>query len=394
MRLAQNLVALDLRLLSPSRAVVTTALLFVAQATSACDREIVHPTRGNIPRDEELAHVISIANSVVTDPNLRHWAHSLSGLVEVLRIGAQEGEASRVFGKVQDVAMGNAGIIYVLDTGLNEIQLFNLRGEYVGELGPAEDLFGEFVAPQAMALDGRGRVVVADLYRNLKTFERQPSGAVVAHTYRLPAAPRDLCAIGDVVYVQGFRFEGGSIHKLLPTGDVSSFGMEYQADHWLVRQRLSRGPIGCVGSTHTIVGALATLPVIYGYSTTGTLLWVSKLSDFTSPTIVEGQDRKGHYIREESTDFDIARRLVWLEEDYVLLQVGRFDSKAARDGKEYSLLRTYLVSAQSGDGVFVGEGVEEVFAFHAPYLVTARQDPVPQVRIFQLGDLADATIHR
>ena len=68
------------------------------------------------------------------------------------------------------VAIDGSGNIYALGSFNNAIFKFSPDGKYVNKFGGAGDKPGQFRAPQAIAVDGKGRVLVSDI-RGVQIFD-------------------------------------------------------------------------------------------------------------------------------------------------------------------------------------------------------------------------------
>ena len=60
------------------------------------------------------------------------------------------------------LAVDGAGRVYVADSGNQRIQVFTPDGEYIREWGGYGEKQGRFVWPRGVAIDASGRVYVAD----------------------------------------------------------------------------------------------------------------------------------------------------------------------------------------------------------------------------------------
>ena len=83
------------------------------------------------------------------------------------------------------IAVDGEGNIYLLGTFNNAVFKFNPKGKYVNKFGSDGDQPGQFRAPFAIAVDGRGRIYVSD-FKGIQVFENDgryidlidPEGAI------------------------------------------------------------------------------------------------------------------------------------------------------------------------------------------------------------------------
>jgi len=92
-------------------------------------------------------------------------------------IGALEGADWETFGGVAQVAFDARDNLYVLDRGNHRVLVFDAQGKFVRQLGKQGGGPGEFAAPNGLAVEPDGRVIVADAaHRNYTIF--RPDGAL------------------------------------------------------------------------------------------------------------------------------------------------------------------------------------------------------------------------
>ena len=90
-------------------------------------------------------------------------------------IGAMEGADWETFGDVAQVAFDARDNLYVLDRGNHRVLVFDAQGKFVRQLGKQGSGPGEFGAPNGIAIEPDGRVIVADAaHRNYTIF--RPDG--------------------------------------------------------------------------------------------------------------------------------------------------------------------------------------------------------------------------
>lgn len=319
---------------------------------------------------------------------LHETAQRFSRAQEIRAIGALEGADHEVFGKVEDIAVDGEERMFVLDSRYNNVRMHRGGGDFVRAFGGPGRGPDELMSPEALQRDRRGRLIVADRHNRLKVFAPEDSSFVNVRTIPVEFVPEDFCLLDDAIFVQGARTDGGVIHVFSETGEaVRSFGEAYRSRNWLVRNQLSDGPIACSEEAKTVVTMFKYLPVIYGYSPEGNLKWTSRLADFRPMNIVEKVGQRGEPVvsyRPLDHDFDFAVSLEAMPGGYVIVQTGRQTAESVEDRREYAELRTYLVSAQTGEGVYVGNHLPRVGAVTNRHLFTAVGEPFPQIRIYDL----------
>jgi hypothetical protein len=347
-----------------------------------------HPTSVNIPARGSLAAFIPMKDELNGPGELRRYARALRDARLLWTVGRMDGDQSQVFGNVEDIAVDEEGRLYVLDSRYNNVRIHDRAGAAVGVFGGPGRGPGELMSPEAIERDAQGRLVVADRFNTLKVFERRGDRFESTRSIPVRFVPEDFCLLGDRIFVQGVRRDGGVIHAFSATGDsVVSFGAPYRSENWLVRNQLSDGPIACNEPSSTVVAMFKYLPVIYGYGPGGEVKWVSQLADFRPIGITEEVEGEGTPVvafspREDGHDLVAA---LMSTGPFVLVQTARHTVASIAEQKEFQELRTYLVEAATGNGVYVGNHLPRLAAVAGDCAYAAVNDPHPQVRVFQVA---------
>ena len=70
------------------------------------------------------------------------------------------------------IAVDAAGVIYVVDTMFDNIQLFNITGSFLFTIGGRGTGYGEFWLPSGLFLDDQNKLYVCDTYnRRVQIFQ-------------------------------------------------------------------------------------------------------------------------------------------------------------------------------------------------------------------------------
>lgn len=369
-------------------------LAAACEGTAGTSSKVEHPTAENIPPDAELAHVVTMAAPSREPGDLRSFAERLARSREALAIGVLEGGRHEIFGAVEDIEGDPEGRVMVLDSRYNELRAYGPDGRFEFAFGRPGRGPNEFLSPEAFAADARGRVVVADRNNQLKVFRRNGEGLEYERTIHLQFVPEDFCLLGETLYVQGVhQTENAVVHAFTLSGDrLRSFGEPYRSKNPLVRAQMSDGPLACSEDAGTIVTMFEHLPVVFGYAPTGELRWTTRIADFRPMRITEGFEPDGRpYIQQEGQDgYDMATHMLAIPGGYVLLQITHTGPSNGASGPGEEELRTYLLSAATGEGVYVGDQLPRIYDFAGPFLFAGMNDPFPQVKVLEVGGAGGA----
>jgi hypothetical protein len=162
----------------------------VIDMTSTIDRVDITPSDVTIPfqsQQQFIATPLDADGDVVLTGNTWEWACGEENIASVdgtglVRSGGSlvpagapawigsQGEGAGQFVWPQDVAVGPAGHVYVVDSGRGRLIKFDAAGNFIQEWGSSGDGPDELETPWAIAVDGDGSTYVAD--EAIKRFRR------------------------------------------------------------------------------------------------------------------------------------------------------------------------------------------------------------------------------
>ena len=371
---------------------VTTCKSPDADEAITSGQRIVHPISMAIPGFDQ-AHNFIVANPATDgDSDMQAVVRALLSATETMTLGLLEGERHEMFGSIADIDVDADGNMYVLDSQFSEIRVYSAEGTFVYAIGRAGQGPNEFSAPRFLDVNRSGRVIVADQNYGIKIFERTGDTHGLAATVPLSFAPKGMCVENDILHVQGSRAEDlSAIFSFSLSGDrLGSFGASYESSSLAVRTILTNGRIVCMRQPASVMYFPQFLPAIYGYSYEGHMQWVAKIAKHESLDIVEEQSRTSGRSRVSmnvfGTTYDVIMGAVEFPERRVIVQIASItpESIKSEDGERYAELRTYLMSARTGEAIFVTDTMPPVYAVTADRMYTVRTHPFPQITVYHL----------
>lgn len=384
------------------KASVVVLLLFPAIAMNlSCKRadqdasdfgRIIHPVPALIPGFEEAHELVSTSSDIGGSGDVQAISQALSLPTELFTLGVLEGERHEMFGQIVDVKEDSEGKIYVLDAQYNEVRVYDAEGTFLYAIGSRGEGAGEFVSPTSLEIDSSGRIIVSDRFHGLKIFSRNGETHELSATLSLSREVNEVCVTKEVLHLHSFDgLNVNAINRYSMSGDsLGSFGEVYSAMSPLVRRFLGRTQIACLDSK--IIYAPNFLPVIYGYSHEGDRQWTAKISGFKAMEVDEDVGETGPRVgmNVHGKPHDQVIRAVPLRQDYVIVQIASFtpESLSTEEGERYETLRTYLMSAQTGKAVFIGDTVPVINTATENRVYTHRTHPYPQISVYDLSGLA------
>lgn len=363
-------------------------LSLIPRETSA--QEVAHPVEAYLVRPVQPTLAVSLDHPVAVS-GLQPFVESLRTVTQVLEIGALEGSPQEVFGLIRDATIGTDGTLFVLDARYNEVRVFDSTGAFVASVGRPGRGPGEFVRPLSVALDSAQRLLVGDITRQVHLFRPSDdrSEFVFEKSFRLSAAPEDMCAFRDRVVVHGTNPDQQYLLHILDTDKGTtrlSFGAVYRSGNSLVNHQLSLGKIACVPAHGLIVYApTSVLPEVRAYDLEGEPVWLTTIEGYRSISVSEPSPGRmsvvvpqGGFHRIEAVTYD--------PHGFVILQIAFVTREDHETGSDFSELHTLVLKPESGRGTYGGHDWGPIMASFRPWQLQVWRDPFPLVRLYRFSD--------
>lgn len=299
--------------------------------------------------------------------------------------GLIDGPANRVFGFVEDAALGEDSVLYVLDRGLKHVRVMDRGLRHVFDFTRSGPGPSELQAPIGIAAMSANHVVVGDRGNTFKIFRVTADTATLESSFMLETKVDDFCVLDDELFVRGWN-ESALIHRVSGTGEVlGSFGAGWESDSYLTRQERSEGIIGCNDEAGIVAAMFDLDPRIYAYTPEGELLWTTSIPDYHQARIEEGADAAGRPTIKFYDDppHDMAAKIVPFGSDQFLVQVGLITT---REGEHSTVFRLYLISTTDGTIRPAASHVPLLLTASAPTAFTADIIPFPRLVLLQLTE--------
>ncbi len=317
------------------------------------------------------------------------WPHAGYGQAairfsHVLRVGEMEGDQSRVFGLIKDVASDDRGNFAVLDAQAQRVQVFSPTGAFLQQIGKPGRGPGEFAVPVALTYGEDGTLFVADVSnRRVEVFERNDSVLRRSSSFPMDFHVSDFCTIGDELYLLGYR-EGRMVHVYDREGrHRRSFGVPERMNDDYLRTTFSEGVIACLEEP----GALLVLPLLSDrlrvFSLEGEEMWHSRIPDYEHVTI----ERRGGSITfsRPSGRHHMTSSISVLGPNRAIVQVG-FIGEGAKNSEEMTAVTSYLVQARPGAIIRMSDGTPRIVHMGSERAYSPRPEPYPHVSIFRVSE--------
>jgi outer membrane protein assembly factor BamB len=312
---------------------------------------------------------------------------ALRGAELLYRIGERDADPEHMFGLVSDVTVQD-GVFYTLDARFSELRRYRVEtGALQGRLGGPGEGPAELHAPENLHVVGEDVVAVSDPQRvAVKVLALRADTLKHLRTirHRLPMAAT--CVRDSTIYVHAIDPKSESRHTIhaftLQGEKTAAFGAGYRSESPVLSLQLSSGPIACVCDKSLVVTAQQGTPMLYGYSAaSGERRWVTRVEDYR-PVHVEVRGQATRFRGEDRSD-SITRRLTVLPTGDVLVQVMHRTPQSKRTSS-WSRIDSYVLSADTGNGVYVGSDLPPIYDADARHLYAATEIPYPQVQVWRV----------
>lgn len=291
----------------------------------------------------------------------------LLAMREEWNYGTLDGPDSTLWGWIRDVATDAEGNVYAIDGLLNLMRVLSPAGELIAETFRAGEGPMEIRAPAGVEFVGDTLVVFSPFGFTYASGEPQnltEAGRIVPER---PSGSEDACVGDALLFLRIMPVpEPASVRAVNLDGtEIGVFGDVFEHDAVSVRIDLSRGQIACTQEPKRVVTSFNDGPLIYAYDYSGASQWVAHLAGFRAPEARGVRVSDGRYIMSSPGDSaeDKVQSLTSLPGGLILVQVNRMGPYEEIDGRRVRKILgrdSYLLSARTGTGVYVGPGLPEI----------------------------------
>ena len=135
-------------------------------------------------RADQTTYSDSAGVALVSNGRIGVWGSEELDLVELLRIGSVEGDASEMFFRVTDIALDEDGKLYVANASTSTVRVFGADGQFELEIGGAGMGPGEFRTIDQVWLTGDTVVVTQLRGGRVGAFSKQGELLIFATRFR------------------------------------------------------------------------------------------------------------------------------------------------------------------------------------------------------------------
>ena len=280
--------------------------------------------------------------------------------------GTIDGPENTVWSWIRDVTTDAEGNVYVLDLLLNLLRVLSPEGELITEAHLSGEGPMEIRATAGADFMEDTLVLFSPAYVIFSVGgPRAPAEARRA----FPRSPgtEDACTTDSLLYlkISPFAAEGSILMVDAEGNEVGTFGHVFEHEDASVRAYMSRGQVACGQEADRVFLAADNSSLIRAYSHSGTPAWVGNLVGFRPPEILGEPMGDGRLALSNpaTSPEDKVQRLTSLPGGVVLVQVARMGPSESVGGRTIRRVRrrdSYLLSARTGVGVYVGSELPEV----------------------------------
>jgi hypothetical protein len=245
-------------------------------------------------------------------------------LSQVRAFGVLDGEPALTFGSIQDIAVDERGLVYVLDELTFEIRVFDQDGRHLQTVGRQGHGPGEYEVPSSLAISSQSELYVADRAHRHITIYGMRDSLELSRDLRVEFGIRDMCFVGNRLFALGSH-NAQVVHELtLDSSEVlarHSFA-EPVSEHPTRRHRVDH--LLCLPASDMLVIGSRDSPLVRAYSSGGDSLWSTMLPDYYGLVITERADGRTEYLFPEGRDwYHWVLSIVALSPSGIAVQLGR-----------------------------------------------------------------------
>lgn len=318
------------------------------------------------------------------------WFGSFSGslqaqlsLTSTARIGVLDGKDEISLGVIRDIAADRRGNFAVLDAGTQSVKVFTSSGVPIQVLGRPGRGPGEFFVPVALTVDRDDNLYVLDT-GNQKVEVYTPADQGFRHrgSFRIDFPAYDICAMGDELFMHGYRNER-VLHAFTRSGQLTrSFGGSLYADHPYLRVASSRGVLQCVEDERTLLLLPLLSPEIRAFHADGRSRWTARIPEY-EPVVIRKTARGAVYRTGRSGRHHMASSIVPLGAEHVIVQIGFIGRTEVAKPEEFNRVNSFAVNVKTGGIRPMSAVTPRLLELRDGIGHSPRAEPFPQIVLYR-----------
>lgn len=310
---------------------------------------------------------------------------------QTLSFGVLDGQETEVIGRVEDLAVGPSGDIFLTDALQMRIGWIRADGSRVHWFGREGDGPEEFRWLGSIQVAPDGRVVAADVAHHRFVFlSLSDEGLHLDDVVQTPLTVRDFCFLQGRMFVLSYH-DGRVVHEVDQDGAVlRSFGKPLKTP-FEYGERFARfvdsysgdGKILCLPESELVVVLPHILPEIRAFRVDGSTAWTHVLSPYARTTMKEtsrGTMQMG-WDPETSTVHESVS--LWAHNEHVLAV--QLVEATPPGGPDEGVVEVRFLDVRSGELLSFQRDVPRVAAMWQNQIVAWETLPYPRVVRYEGG---------
>lgn len=302
-----------------------------------------------------------------------------------LKIGTESEPGPTLLGPIVAVALDSSGNVYVLDTSVHKIKVFNPEGRYITSVGNLGRGPGDFAAVQGLVHDGKSSLYVVDRINGISVYSTENGRPTYKSRVATDWQPSSACILNGRLVVKAWHNDR-ILHVFNADGSSQSIGEPFAPDSIpMVRMFINRaGLIGCDSRRGIVYVLSSPAPAtVRAYDLTGRVIWESRLPEYLGTRIFSDHGGVSMMLARflENTVLTVGpNRLVIQARDVVRKaprgRAGVFATKFELQG-----IATYVIDGETGRLLAREYGFPLIGAMFGDLAATIEEDPFPRVSL-------------
>lgn len=316
-------------------------------------------------------------------------------------IGVMDGDSAYIFGEVVDAEFLSDGSVAILDRQARDLRVFDESGEFRYSVGGPGEGPGEMDFPVALVVPSPGELWVVEGGRGIHRFQEEVGGLAFLDRLDIESySVRDACVLGEQVVVhipshvtmpdQSESRFAEVLFSYDRAGDRrSAFSVPYRYSAWLVSERMNRGLITCAPPDMVLIGFENQNRMDAYRASNGEIQWHATFEGIQVLSVKEevrpdGRRSVSSFFDEGPPFFHTLVSVTGGEGAPAIVQFARKEKEDVRNRLDRSVLETYLLDVESGEGLLIGEDLPRILTISQNRVVFLEVDPFPRIVIEQI----------
>lgn len=357
---------------------------------AACSRTTAnHPRAEYIVRPPDVP-IRSMRNSLEDAPAVLASLEGVRNLETIATIGANPSTRAEILGQLAGAAIGPQDRVYAVDSRFNDIRVFTPAGKPIEIAAGPGHAPGQLLDPRSLIIDRHNyRLYISDVNHLIHVYSLRNKRIRYVRSINLGTEDSSpFCVLGDRIVIADRELDINSPIRVYSLATELLYQLDnfYDSPNRLVNYVVKESILACDAEAALVLVGTTVLGEVRAFDPDGHPRWLSIPPQFSAQRIYEELDgpTPGAVLASPEPHHRLVS-VTFLEPRLALVQVAHVSTD---DAPSAGVLYSFAVSADTGEGWYIGKHLPLVTDASKDYILSIKRDSASQLVVFRRGGTA------